>query len=45
MRRTAALLPWGYPLERLHLAYSVEKLGSRELEIFPMNEIARENQP
>ena len=26
-------------------AYSVEKLGSCELEIFPMNQIAAENQP
>jgi hypothetical protein len=25
--------------------YSVEKLGSCELEIFPMNQIAAENQP
>jgi len=31
--------------ERPERVYSVEKLGSCELEIFPMNQIAAENQP
>jgi hypothetical protein len=31
--------------QRVLTAYSVEKLGSCKLEIFPINQIAAENQP